>query len=181
MMQRFSPSQSAAEVLDSICTVHLGGELFAVCLTDVVEVMAAAQVQDCPLSPAYISGLVHYRGDVLTVVNLRVLLMGLAASTPVEDQAITMVMAGVHGLFAMQVEGMGEVRALKSALLESVPMMMNAERHSFLRGVYKLDSGLLPLLDVQRLEPVALRAWTVAHMHAAIAVGSDAPQGSIAV
>ena len=179
MTQRSFPSQSPAEVLDSICTVQLGGELFAVRLTDVVEVMAAPPVQGCPLSPAYIAGLMHYRGDVFTVVQLRALL-SLPISTLAENRTITLVMAGMHGLFALQVDGMGDVRTLAASLLESVPTMTDAKRHSFLRGVYKLDHGLLPLLDVQRLEPVALRAWTAAHTHEAKIAGREESSHAIA-
>ena len=179
MTQRFFSAQSAAETLDSVCTVYLGGEIFSVRLTDVVEVVTAVHVQDCPLSPAYIAGLMHYRGDVLTVVHLRALL-GLSASTQAEHRHITMVMAGVHGLFAMQVDGMGEVRSLETSLLESMPALMDAERHSFLHGMYKLDQGLLPLLDVQRLEPIALRAWTAAHMHEAKIAGREESPRAIA-
>lgn len=178
MMQRIFTQQTAEEARDSVCTVQMGGERFAVRLTDVVEVVTAAQISPYPLSPEYVAGLMHYRGDVLTVVHLRSLL-GLPASAQTKAGNVCVVMAGTHGLFALQVEDMGAVHALEASKLQIVPATTDAQRHVFLRGVYPLDSELLPLLDVQRLEPVALRAWAAAHVHETTAAGSH-PQQAMA-
>jgi purine-binding chemotaxis protein CheW len=180
MTQKLIPADSNCESLDSVCTVRLGGELFAVRLKEIVEVMTGAQVYDCPLAPAHIAGLMHYRGDVLTVVHLRALL-GLPASIEAGNQSVSMVMAGTHGLFALQVDGIGEVRSLDASWLEAVPTTSEAERRPMLRGIYKLDHGLLPLLDVQRLEPVALRAWTAAHVHDASAAAQPELRAAMAL
>ncbi len=40
----------------------------------ILEIVGAARPQPVPLAPAYVGGLVHYRGDVLTTVSLRQLL-----------------------------------------------------------------------------------------------------------
>ncbi len=179
MTRAKSSAREAGVALDSVCTIHLGGELFAVRLTDLVEVLTAAQLHPCPLSPAYIAGLMHYRGDVLTMIHLRALL-GLPASAAEESRSITLVMTGAHGLFAMQADGVGEVRSLEATSLEPVPALVDRERHSFLQGVYKMEDGLLPLLDVRRLEPVALRAWATAHAHEAITAGRQEQQHAMA-
>ena len=180
MTRTKSSARETGVVLDSVCTIHLGGELFAVRLTDLVEVVTGVQLHPCPLSPAYIAGLMHYRGDVLTMIHLRALLGLPPISAAAESRSISMVMTGAHGLFAMQADGVGEVRSLEAASLEPVPALVDRERHSFLQGVYKLEDGLLPLLDVQRLEPVALRAWATAHAHEAIAAGRQEQKHAMA-
>lgn len=179
MTRTKASARETGVALDSVCTLHLGGELFAVRLTDLVEVVTGVQLHPCPLSPAYIAGLMHYRGDVLTMIHLRALL-SLPASAAAESRCISLVMTGAHGLFAMQADDVGEVRSLEAASLEPVPALVGRERHSFLQGVYKMEDGLLPLLDVRRLEPVALRAWTTAHAHEAIAAGRPEPQHAMA-
>ena len=48
--------------------------LFGVPITHILEIVGATRPQPVPLAPAYVGGLVHYRGDVLTTVSLRQLL-----------------------------------------------------------------------------------------------------------
>ncbi len=43
-------------------------------ITHILEIVGAARPQPVPLAPAFVGGLVHYRGDVLTTVSLRQLL-----------------------------------------------------------------------------------------------------------
>ena len=68
-----------AEALVEVCSVRLGKTLFGVPITHILEIVGAARPQPVPLAPAYVGGLVHYRGDVLTTVSLRQLLAPSAA------------------------------------------------------------------------------------------------------
>ena len=54
--------------------MRLGKALFGVPITHILEIVGGARPQPVPLAPAFVGGLVHYRGDVLTTVSLRQLL-----------------------------------------------------------------------------------------------------------
>ena len=62
------------EALVEVCSVRWGKTLFGVPISHILEIVGAARPQPVPLAPAFVGGLVHYRGDVLTTVSLRQLL-----------------------------------------------------------------------------------------------------------
>ena len=75
---RSSGTVSAAEGGVEMCSVRAGETVFGVPIMRILEILGAPATQTVPLAPAYIGGLVHYRGEVLTAVSLRSLL-GLPA------------------------------------------------------------------------------------------------------
>ncbi len=154
------------EVLhDDVCSIRIGEERFALRLADVLEVTAAVELHACPLSPPYIAGLMQYRGEVLATVCLRMLL-GMQPSTSVaRSTARCVVMIGARGLFALFVDGVGEVLSVATSTYEPLPATVETQRQRLLAGAYKLEQGLLPLLDAKCLEPSAIRSALCSGMH----------------
>ena len=65
------PKASAEAVtLVEVCSVRLAQTWFGVPITHILEIVGSARPQPVPLAPAYVGGLVHYRGDVLTSDSL---------------------------------------------------------------------------------------------------------------
>jgi hypothetical protein len=62
----------------SLCSLYAGSEMFGIDTRKIREVLGERELQRVPMSPAFIAGVVPYRGEVLTTVDLRALL-GMAA------------------------------------------------------------------------------------------------------
>ncbi len=137
-----------------VCTLHIGEEQFALPLIDIVEVTSSVQLRAYPLSPAHIGGLLQYRGEVVAAVCLRTLL-GMAHSCRPESSVI---LTGTRGLFALLVDNIGEVLSVLPASFEPIPATVDSQRQALMAGTYKLEHGLLSLLDAKRLEPAVLRS-----------------------
>ena len=58
----------------SLCSLYAGGETFGIDTNKIREVLGQRDLQRVPMSPLFIAGVVPYRGEVLTTVNLRALL-----------------------------------------------------------------------------------------------------------
>src|SRR6185503_3095041 len=58
----------------SLCSLFAGSESFGIDTRKIREVLGKRDLQRVPMAPAYIGGVVPYRGEVLTTVNLRALL-----------------------------------------------------------------------------------------------------------
>jgi purine-binding chemotaxis protein CheW len=58
----------------SLCSLYAGGETFGIDTKKIREVLGQRDLQRVPMSPLFIAGVVPYRGEVLTTVNLRALL-----------------------------------------------------------------------------------------------------------
>src|ERR1700689_5068068 len=83
-----------------VCSVRVGQTLFGMPIRHILEIVGSARPQPIPLAPAFVGGLVHYRGDVLTTVSLRYLL-GLPAKEVSQD---ILVIENANGNFGLLVD-----------------------------------------------------------------------------
>lgn len=146
--------EKAAAALLEVCTVHLGGTIFGVPITHILEIVGSARPQPVPLAPIFVGGLVHYRGDVLTTVSLRQLL-GLP---PKEGRQDLLVLESAGGISGLLVDSVGEVLTVSSADYEPNPSTLDERRRALFAGTYKLKDSLLVMLDPEQLDPMRLSA-----------------------
>jgi purine-binding chemotaxis protein CheW len=144
--------EKVTETLVEMCSVRLGQLLFGVPITHILEIVGSARPQPVPLAPAFVGGLVHYRGDVLTTVSLRQLL-GLPPRDGPQD---ILVLEGAGGCFGLLVDTVGEVLTVSSAEHEPNPSTLDERRRSLFAGAYKLKDRLLVMLNPDRLDPLRL-------------------------
>jgi purine-binding chemotaxis protein CheW len=147
-----------------MCSVSVGTALFGLPISHILEIVGNVLPQRVPLAPAFVGGLVHYRGDVLTTVSLRRLL-GLPAEPDPAVSSKKKRKAGHHdvlvldsssGYFGLLVDSVGEVLTVSSADHEHNPSTLDERRRALFAGAYKLKEGLLVMLDPERLEPMYL-------------------------
>jgi purine-binding chemotaxis protein CheW len=147
-----SRKQSVTAELVEMCSVHVGDGLFGIPISHILEIVGSARPQRVPLAPPFVGGLVHYRGDVLTTVSLRQLL----DLPPREGSQDLLVVESSGGCFGLLVDTVGEVLQVSSADFEANPSTVNERRRALIAGAYKLKSGLMIMLDPERLEPMRL-------------------------
>jgi len=147
-----NPKGKAATALAEMCSVRLAQTLFGVPITHILEIVGGARPQPVPLAPAFVGGLVHYRGDVLTTVSLRQLL----ALPPKDGAQDILVLESSGGCFGLLVDSVGEVLTVSSADYEPNPAMLDERRKALFAGAYKLKDSLLVMLDPERLDPMRL-------------------------
>jgi len=147
-----SPRKQKSETLVEVCSVRLGNKLFGVPITYILKIVGGAHPRPVPLAPAFVGGLVHYRGDVLTTVSVRQLL-GLPPNQGAQD---ILVLENAGSCFGLLVDSVGEVLTVSSADYEPNPSILDEHRRGLLFGAYKLKDGLLVMLDPERLDPLRL-------------------------
>ncbi len=135
-----------------MCSVRLGKGLFGIPITHILEIVGGARPQPVPLSPAFVGGLVHYRGDVLTTVSLRQLL----DMPPRDGPQDILVLESLNGCFGLLVDSVGEVLTVSSADYEPNPSIVDPRRRTLFAGAYKLKGGLMVMLNAEQLDPMRL-------------------------
>jgi purine-binding chemotaxis protein CheW len=138
--------------LVEVCSVRLGETWFGVPITHILEIVGSSRPQPVPLAPAFVGGLVHYRGDVLTTVSLRQLL-SLPAKEGTQD---ILVLESAGGCFGLLVDAVGEVLTVSASDHEPNPSILDQRRKALFAGAYKLKEKLLVMLDPERLDPMRL-------------------------
>jgi len=135
--------QSEIELL----SFRLGGEVYAVLVADVREVLKNYHLTTVPNTPDYILGVMSLRGAMLPVIDL-CKRFGLAPGAKDEKSRIVVVSSAdeVVGLVVDRVTGV--FRILPD---EVKPVPENLEQGAeFLRGIVRTDDRLYILLDLEK-------------------------------
>jgi len=140
--------------LIQVCSVRVGEELYGIPLGDILEIVGGACPQAVPLAPDFIAGLVHYRGDVLTTVNLRRVL-GMPPACAVQD---LLVLEDAGGPFGLVVDSVRAVLTVSSADFEPIPATVR-KRKALFAGAFKLRDRLMVVLETEQLQPMRLAQW----------------------
>ena len=138
----------------SLCSLYAGSETFGIDTSKIREVLGERDLQRVPMSPAFIAGVVPYRGEVLTTVNLRALL-GVEAHS---GKCCVLVMEDDEAAerFGLVVDAVGSVVTVSRRALEDNPCTLEARGKWLFDGAYKMEAGLMIRLDPQKLSPSRL-------------------------
>lgn len=135
-------------------TFDLAGEFYGVDILKVQEIRGWAPVTKVPNAPAFVRGVMNLRGAIVPVVDLR-LRFGLES---VEYNKTTVVIVvTVHTeqsdqIIGMVVDGVSDVLNINNpADIKEAPNFGAAVGTEFISGLVALDSGMVMLLDVDRL------------------------------
>jgi purine-binding chemotaxis protein CheW len=135
-----------------VCSVRVGEAFYGIPIGHILEIVGGARIQKVPLAPAFVGGLLLYRGDVLTTVSLRWLL----GMQPRESSQDLLVLESCEGPFGLLVDAVKEVLTVSAADFEPNPSTVSREKQALFAGAYKLQAGLMVMLDAERLQPMRL-------------------------
>lgn len=138
----------------SLCSLSAGGGSFGIDTRKIREVLGKKSLQRVPMAPPYIGGVVPYRGEVLTTVDLRALL-GMASH---DDVGCVLVLEEDENTerFGLIVDEVGGVIAVNQQQLEDNPSTLDTRGRWLFDGAYKMQTGLVVQLDPQKLRPSRL-------------------------
>lgn len=138
----------------SLCEMSVGGQSFGIDTRRIGEVLGGRELQRVPLAPAFIGGVVPYRGEVLTTVSFRALL-GLTEKAET-NCVLVLEDEDASQRFGLVVDAVGGVVMVSRRMLEANPSTLDARGKWLFDGAYKTEDGLMVQLDPQRLQPTKL-------------------------
>jgi purine-binding chemotaxis protein CheW len=140
----------------SLCSLTADGRLFGIDTRRIREVLGAARLHPVPLAPAFVAGVLAYRGEVLTAVSLRALL-GLAAG---QRKSCVLVLDGdeMEEQFGLLVDEVGGVVMVERGAMAENPSTLDEVSAMLFRGAHRTPEGLLVELERDRLQPARLAA-----------------------
>jgi len=134
-------------------TFKLGGEIFAIDVAKVREVLDLAAITRIPQTPEFMRGVINLRGSVVPVADLR-LCFGMDRGDDTKNSCIIVVEVkldndtAVIGALADSVE---EVLDLEPDQIEPAPRIGTQIRTDFIRGMGKREAQFIIILDIDRV------------------------------
>ena len=137
--------QAAAQYL----TFALGEEVFAMDIRTVREIIQYGPMTTVPLMPAFVRGVINLRGAVVPVIDLQAR-FGRPAAQVSKKTCIVIFDAmrdGERVELGLLVDAVSEVIEIASDQIEPPPSFGGTVRHDFIKGMGKVASRFVIILE----------------------------------
>ncbi|MEG6507369.1 chemotaxis protein CheW [Methyloligella sp. 2.7D] len=134
-------------------TAELDGQLFGLKLTQVRDVFLPKGICPVPMAPKPVAGLLNLRGRIVTAIDLRACL-GLPARDP-DAPSVAIGIERGNELYGLIADKIGNVLRPEPETFEPNPVNLGAGWADICAGVYRLDDGVLMVLDLEGILDLA--------------------------
>lgn len=137
------------EAMHMMLTLTVAGQLCAVPVLSVRDVLGVQTITRIPLAPREVAGSLNLRGRIVTAVDLRSRL-GLPPREGTAGAMSVVVELGGE-LYSLLADQVGEVLSLHASERAPNPPTLDTSWREFSLGVHRQGDKLLVLLDVEQL------------------------------
>jgi purine-binding chemotaxis protein CheW len=146
-------ASGAPEETHQYLTFVLAGEVFAMGILAIKEIIEYANLTEVPMMPEYVRGVINLRGAVVPVIDLSVRFG--KPSSPVTKRTciviIEIVASGERHVFGVVVDAVNAVLDIPAAEVEPPPAFGTSVRTDFIHGMGKVNGKFVILLDVDHV------------------------------
>jgi purine-binding chemotaxis protein CheW len=139
--------RKAVEATEHLVTFLLASEEYGVDVRAVQEIIRVTEITQVPRAPGFMKGVINLRGRIIPVIDLkRKLGLGEVGTS---RQARIVVVKLKDRLIGLLVDGASQVLRVPVSNIEEAPEEVVEVNARYVRGVAKLESRLVILLDLQ--------------------------------
>lgn len=164
-------------------TFVLGGEVYALGLLDITEIMEYRPLTVVPMMPSFIRGVINLRGRVVPVVDMAAR-FGRGNTTVARRTSIIIVEAAGYAAaigddggsphIGIMVDAVNKVVHLGADDIEPAPAFGAGIRADFISGMAKWDDEFMIVLDANRVLSLhEMSALGRAHVHASATAAAE--------
>lgn len=145
-------------------TLTVGGELYAVSLAAVLEILQVGAMTPLPMTPAFVRGVMNLRGSVVPVLDLNARFGGARVALNRRSCIVIVQVEREHDdapavqPMGLLVDAVQEVLTIPADALEAVPPIGNRIAPDLLAGIAKVHGALCPVLALGRVLDARLLA-----------------------
>ena len=160
-------------------TFALGGEMFAVGILNVKEIIEYGNLTEIPMMPAFIRGVINLRGSVVPVIDLSARFGGKSAELGRRTCIVIVEVsdADTQHDIGIMVDAVSEVLDIPNGEIEPPPSFGAKIRADFIFGMGKVSSKFVIILNINKVlsvdEIAQLTGSEGAASEFAIAVGNS--------
>jgi purine-binding chemotaxis protein CheW len=143
-----SKKQEEQENTERYIRFSLGEEEYAIPLLKVREVIAMPDVTPVPQTPTYFLGIMNLRGQVISVLDMR-LKLGIKTQ---ESPEMAVIIADLGKMcVGIVVDAINSVLSPSPEDISPKPDLQKNKASEYITGVYRKEKGLILFLDINRL------------------------------
>ena len=138
---------------DQFLTFMLGGEMFALEILNIKEIIEYGQVTTVPMMPGFVRGVINLRGAVVPVIDLSIR-FGAKKTEVGKRTCIVIVEIELHDekhVIGVIVDSVSEVLAIPNTQIEKAPAFGAKLRADFIKGMGKIDSRFVIILNIEQV------------------------------
>jgi purine-binding chemotaxis protein CheW len=125
----------------------LGEEDYGIPLLKVREVIGVPEITVVPQSPKHFLGIMNLRGQVISIIDLRVKL-NVPPKKAAETAVVICDIGGAH--LGIVVDSVNQVYSPGADEISDKPEIQNSKANQFVTGVYRHEKKLVLLLDITK-------------------------------
>jgi purine-binding chemotaxis protein CheW len=134
---------------DEFATFYVDDLLMGIDIQKVQEINRYIEVTQAPHAPNFVRGVVNLRGEVVTIIDLRMIL-GLEPTT-LTDRTRTVIVHSQGENIGLLVDRIADVIHTRGSETEPPPPNVSGVDGKFFHGVCKLEHELLIILDIEAI------------------------------
>lgn len=142
------PIKKSKAELERFIEFSLGSEEYGIPLLMVREVISVPEVTPIPKSPAHFLGIMNLRGQVISIVDLRMKLK-IEAKKLREEAVIIVDIGGTN--IGVVVDSINKVLAFSSEEINEMPAIEQQINAHYIFGIYKKENSLTVLIDIAKI------------------------------
>lgn len=134
-------------------TFDLDGEIFAIEVSKVREILDFTEVTCVPQLPFFMRGVINLRGSVVPVIDMRSK-FGLATADDTVDTCIIIVEVEIDNetsVIGALVDSVQEVLDIEGDQIEPPPRIGSRMKSEFLHGMGKQDERFIMILNIDKI------------------------------
>ncbi len=146
------PAEPASEQAQQYLTFVLGGDVFAIGILSIKEIIEYSPPTAVPMTPEFMRGVINLRGAVVPVLDLSVR-FGKPPSAVTRRTCIVILEADIAGErldIGVVVDAVNAVLDIPPSDIEPPPSFGARIRTDFIRGMGKVNGKFVILLDVNQ-------------------------------
>ncbi len=124
----------------------LAADEFAIPLIAVKEVIAVPDLVQVPFSPKFVLGLMNVRGQVITVIDLRLRLS--TTVSPITAESAVIICEANKLRIGILVDNITQVINPKLSEIHATPEIERNGRSKYIEGIYRKDTQIVSILNI---------------------------------
>lgn len=138
---------------------RVGGELYAIDIMKIKEIIRPQKLTPIPKAPAFIEGVINLRGAVIPVADMRKRFDQPAGQQDRKNRIIICSLSGK--IIGLLVDEVTEVRRYTRQEITPAPQFLKGPEAAYFHGVARRDDDFIMLVDLEKVlssnEKIALR------------------------